>query len=124
MLPSAIYALTHAPHRGQVLDNTDTEHAHGSDASTWGVYADAIARQEALTRPAPPPAEPNRDGNPRLSPGFAEWMMMMPPSWVTDPEIGLSRVQQLRIIGNSVVVPCALTAYRHLRHRQPLDEVA
>lgn len=124
MLPSAIYALTHAPHRGQVLDNTDTEHTHGSDASIWGVYADAIARQEALTRPAPPPAEPNRDGNPRLSPSFAEWMMMMPPSWVTEPEIGLSRVQQLRIIGNSVVVPCALTAFRHLRHRQPLDEVA
>ncbi|MFX0573129.1 hypothetical protein [Nocardia nepalensis] len=123
MLPSAIYALTHDPH-GLGVAGTGSEHRSGSEASRWGIYADAIARQEALTRPAPPPAEPNRDGNPRLSPGFAEWMMMMPPRWVTDPAIGLSRVQQLRVIGNSVVVPCAVTAFQQLRARQPLEDVA
>ncbi|GAA5096715.1 hypothetical protein GCM10023319_56700 [Nocardia iowensis] len=124
MLPSAIYALTHGPHRGHERDSIDSAPALGSDPSRWGIYANAIARQEALTRPPPPPNEPNRDGNPRLSPAFAEWMMMMPRRWVTDPEIGLSRVQQLRIIGNSVVVPCAVEAYRQLRARQPLEDVA
>ncbi|WP_378736002.1 DNA cytosine methyltransferase [Nocardia brasiliensis] len=124
MLPSAVYALTHDPDSGHPSGSHDTERSPGADTDRWGIYADAIARQEALTRPAPPPNEPNRDGNPRLSPRFAEWMMMMPPSWVTDPEIGLSRVQQLRIIGNSVVVPCAVTAYRLLSAREPLGEVA
>lgn len=44
---------------------------------------------------------PEEDG--RLSPAFAEWMMGLPAGHVTSPEIGLSRTQQLRALGNGVV---------------------
>src|SRR5690606_21534391 len=81
----------------------------------WGEYAPAIARWEALTRPAPEPTEQDwerwerqkrsrlaskkpagmrgsirfiLDGPPhRLSPRFVEWMMGLPDGWVTDPAI-------------------------------------
>ncbi|WP_069164889.1 DNA cytosine methyltransferase [Nocardia altamirensis] len=92
--------------------------AYGSPR--WGAYQYAVTRQERLTRPAPSPTEPNKNGKPRLSAAFAEWMMMMPPGWITDPEIGLSRIEQLRIIGNAVVTPCAVAAYRHLMARDPI----
>jgi len=85
-----------------------------SDSSRWGKYAPAIARWEAVTRPAPAPTEPNRNGNPRLAPAFAEWMMGWPAGWVTDPEIGINRASQLRIIGNGVVPQQACAALRQL----------
>jgi DNA (cytosine-5)-methyltransferase 1 len=50
----------------------------------------------------------------RLSPAFGEWMMAWPQGWVTDPAIGLSRNEQLRAVGNGVVIPCAVAAYRYL----------
>ena len=37
----------------------------------------------------------------RLNPGFIEYMMGLPKGWVTD--VGLSRTQQLKILGNGVV---------------------
>jgi len=80
----------------------------------WGKYAPAIRRWEALTRPAPSPTEPNTKGNPRLSAAFAEWMQGWPAGWVTDPDIGISRNDQLRIIGNGVVVRQAVAALRWL----------
>lgn len=78
----------------------------------WDKYAAAIARWEQLTRPAPPPTEPNRNGNPRLNPAFSEWMMGWPAGWVTD--IDISRNDQLRIIGNGVVPQQATAALRWL----------
>ena len=51
----------------------------------------------------PAPTEPNKNGNPRLSAAFSEWMMGWPAGWVTDPAIGISRNDQLRIVGNGVV---------------------
>ena len=82
--------------------------------SQWGKYAPAIARWESLTRPAPAPTEPNKNGNPRLSAAFSEWLMGWPDGWVTDPAIGISRNDQLRILGNGVVVQQAIAALRYL----------
>lgn len=75
----------------------------------WGKYAPAIHRWEQLTRPAPPPTELNSRGNPRLNPAFSEWMMGWPAGWVTDVK-GVSRNDQLRVIGNGVVPQCAAAA--------------
>ena len=87
--------------------------AHGTPQ--WGKYEAAIRRQELSSRPAPAPTELGARGNPRLSAAFAEWLMFWPAGWVTDPAIGLSRNDQLRIIGNGVVPPQAVAAFRHLR---------
>lgn len=85
------------------------------NASQWGKYAPAIARWEAvLGRPAPPPTEPNRNGKPRLSAAFSEWLMGWPEGWVTGPDIGISRNNQLRIVGNGVVPRQAAAALRYL----------
>lgn len=84
-------------------------------ATAWGKYAPAIARWEhVLGRPAPPPTEPNKNGNPRLSAAFSEWLMGWPEGWVTDPAIGISRNDQLRIVGNGVVSLQASAALRWL----------
>lgn len=73
------------------------------DPAVWGDYAGAIARWEHLTsRPAPNPTEPGRDHRPRLAPRFVEWLMGLPTGWVTDVP-GLSRNQQLTLLGNGVV---------------------
>ena len=83
--------------------------------TNWGPYEAAIRRAElASGRPAPAPTEPGRNGNPRLSAAFAEWMMMLPAGWVTDPAIGLSRNDQLKAIGNGVCPPQAYHAIRQL----------
>jgi DNA (cytosine-5)-methyltransferase 1 len=84
---------------------------HGS--TQWGKYEPAIRRWETLTRPAPSPTEPNRNGNPRLSAAFSEWMMGWPAGWVTDVE-GISRNDQLRVIGNGVCVQQCVAALRQL----------
>lgn len=81
---------------------------------SWGEYEPAIRRQESLSRPAPSPTEPNTKGNPRLAASFPEWMMFLPEGWVTSPEIGLTRPEQLKAIGNGVVPPQAFAAFRHL----------
>lgn len=81
----------------------------------FGPYAPAIARWEAvLGRPAPSPTEPGRDGRPRLSPLFVEWLMGLPAGHVTDPGIGLTRAQQLKALGNGVVPQQAALALRLL----------
>ena len=82
--------------------------------SGWGKYAPAIARWEQIVGPAPAPTEPNKNGNPRLSAAFSEWLMGWPAGWVTDPAIGISRNDQLRIVGNGVCVQQAIAALRYL----------
>lgn len=79
----------------------------------WGKYEPAISRWEQVTRPAPSPTEPNTKGNPRLAPVFPEWMMGWPDGWVTAVP-GVSRNDQLRIIGNGVVTLQAVAALRWL----------
>ncbi|MDD7813664.1 DNA cytosine methyltransferase [Mycobacterium sp. CSUR Q5927] len=97
---------------------------HGT--TQWGKYEPAIRRWESLTRPAPSPTEPNRNGKPRLSAAFAEWLMGWPAGWVTDPAIGISRNDQLRICGNGVVPQQAADALHWLLQlrRWPHDRPA
>lgn len=69
----------------------------------WGKYFAAIRRWESLTRPAPEPTESNSNGKPRLTAAFGEWMMGWPAGWVTEEEIPISHVGQIKVIGNGVV---------------------
>jgi DNA (cytosine-5)-methyltransferase 1 len=81
----------------------------------WGKYEPAIRRWErVLGRPAPAPTEPNKNGNPRLAAEFSSWLMGWPEGWVTDPAIGISRNDQLRIVGNGVCPQQAASALRYL----------
>lgn len=85
---------------------------------SFGPYADAIARWEAVMgRPAPAPTELTAKGKHRLSAKFVEWMMGQSEGWVTDEELGLSRVQQLRALGNGVVTQQAVFAINWLLER-------
>ena len=85
----------------------------------WGPYQAAITRWEHVTgRPAPSPVRyDGKDGKARLNPELTEWMMGWPQGWVTAPEIGLSRAQQLKACGNGVVTRQAATALRELLAR-------
>ena len=70
----------------------------------FGPYGPAVRRAEAvLGVPAPAPL----DGD-ALRPEFAAWCMGFPPLWTTG--LGLSRIQQLRLIGNAVAPPQAALA--------------
>lgn len=81
----------------------------------WGRYTEAIQRwEQILGWPSPPPTEPNTMGNPRLSPAFSEFLMGWPAGWLTDPAIGISRNDQLRIVGNGVCPQQAAAALRYL----------
>ena len=48
-------------------------------------------------------------------------MMGLPAGWVTDPELGLTRTQQLRAIGNGVVPQQAAVALAHMMGK--LEEI-
>lgn len=110
--------------RGQDFARANRDGSGGDDLVTlvvkadngqqWGKYEPAIRRWENLTRPAPAPTEPNKNGNPRLSAAFSEWMLGWPAGWVTDPAIGISRNDQLRIVGNGVCPQQAVAALRFL----------
>jgi hypothetical protein len=82
----------------------------------WGKYEPAIRRWEKISNmPAPAPTKPDgKDGNHRLSAEFTEWMMGLPAGWITDPEIGLTRNEQLKACGNGVVPQQAELALRIL----------
>lgn len=85
----------------------------------FGQYTPAIERWERATgRPAPDPTKPSpKTGKPQLSSEFVEWMMGLPNGWFTSPEIGLTRVQALKIGGNGVVPQQAEFAVRGLMGR-------
>ncbi len=84
-------------------------------ATDWGPYRAAITRWEHVTgRAAPEPTQPGRNGQPRLSARFVEWMMGLPDGWVTDPAIGISHNNQLKALGNGVVPQQALLALKLL----------
>jgi DNA (cytosine-5)-methyltransferase 1 len=105
-------------HAINLADAVEDQHGRDSppspDKLAWGKYEPAIRRWESLTRPAPAPTEPNKNNNPRLAAAFSEWLMGWPDGWVTDPEIGISRGDQLRIIGNGVCVQQAAAALHYL----------
>ncbi|MFD9007601.1 DNA cytosine methyltransferase [Streptomyces sp. NPDC059552] len=80
-------------------------HLSRLDIERWGPYAAAVARWEALTRPAPAPTDPAG----RLSPLFVEWMQGLESGWVTSTP-ALSRPAQFSALGNGVVPQQAATA--------------
>lgn len=53
-----------------------------------------------------------KGGRPRLSPRFVEWMMGLPAGWVDVP--GVSRDEQIKMLGNGVVPVQAEHAIRWL----------
>ncbi|MDV2420187.1 DNA (cytosine-5-)-methyltransferase [Corynebacterium tuberculostearicum] len=100
-----------APEQAQGAHSATDRHSSGIE---WGRYAPAVRRWERITRPAPAPTELNTRGKPRLNAEFAEWLMGLPAGWVTNPDIGLTRSQQLKALGNGVVPPQAAYALQHL----------
>jgi hypothetical protein len=72
---------------------------------SWGKFEPAIHRwEQVLGRDAPAPTKPDgKDGNHRLAAEFTEWMMGLPAGHVTDPALGLTRVEMLKLCGNGVV---------------------
>jgi DNA (cytosine-5)-methyltransferase 1 len=91
----------------------------------WGKYEPAIRRWEAfLGRPAPAPTNPDgKDGSHRLAAEFVEWMMGLPVGWVTDPELGLKRNDQLKALGNGVVPQQAKYALQFLIDDEVLNKL-
>ena len=90
----------------------DGDGADAPDEGRWGKYAPAVARWERiLGRPAPIPAIDRK-----LNPVFVEWLMGLPAGWVTGVA-GVSRSQQLKILGNGVVPQQAAVAFRLLAGR-------
>ena len=82
------------------------EVARGMETGVFGAYGQAIARWErVLGRPAPSPTVPStrEGGRARLSTRFVEWLMGLPEGHVTGEDLGLTREQQLRLLGNGVV---------------------
>lgn len=97
----------------------------------WGEYAAAVHRWELITgRPAPYPTQPGRHGRPVLAPPFVEWLMGLPPGWVTAEHLDLPRTAQLRALGNGVMPQQAAHALRLLLddltrlHRSPCQPPA
>jgi DNA (cytosine-5)-methyltransferase 1 len=67
---------------------------------TWDIYQPAIRHWEIVTsRSAPAAVEVNRNGNLRITVAFVIWMMGWPEDWLA----GLSRPNQLKLLGNGVV---------------------
>ncbi|MCA0345921.1 MAG: DNA cytosine methyltransferase [Actinobacteria bacterium] len=76
----------------------DRRHLH-----RWGRYANAIARWEHITgREAPSATTLNDRHGLRPAPEFVEWLMGLPPSWVTGTD-ELTTNQQLAALGNGVL---------------------
>lgn len=76
------------------------------DYTDFGMYARVIARwEQVLGRPAPAPTVPptREGGRARLSTRFVEWLMGLEDGHVTGEDLGLTREQQLRLLGNGVV---------------------
>ena len=104
-----------AGHRGE--PSLTLADADGPDVA-WGRYAAAVHRwATVLGRPAPAPT----DDRGRLAPVFVEWLMGLPPGWVTDTP-GLPRSAQLKALGNGVVPQQAAAALRHLIDRADLPQ--
>jgi DNA (cytosine-5)-methyltransferase 1 len=75
----------------------------GAPGRQWGQFAPAIRRWETVTGVAAPlPLEWDPAYGWQESAAFAEWMMGLPPGWVTQVP-GLTRTDHIRLIGNGVV---------------------
>ncbi|MFI6050711.1 DNA (cytosine-5-)-methyltransferase [Streptomyces violascens] len=124
--PDLVGRQRRSGHDPEAAGRHEPENSRHSPAHWWGGYLPAIRRWEHVTgRTAPTPTVP---GARRLSAEFVEWMMGLPEGWVTATE-DLSRVAQLRLLGNSVVPQQAVHALNVLLpggfpddgQRQPRD---
>lgn len=80
-------------------------------------YAPTIERWEVIHGyPVPAPLAVSPRGGMRLSARFVEWMMGLPPGYVTDVDI--PNTAKFRILGNGVVPVQAREAYRQLLSRK------
>lgn len=74
-------------------------------AGTWGEYLPAVLRHALVFGmpdvPSPTEAAARAGGRPRLAAPFVEWMMALPPGWVTG--VDLKRADHLKMLGNGVV---------------------
>ena len=119
--PSVAYA--DSPRRGEQRGSVPVEQKlrspkRGGSQVGWGDYADAIARWErASGRCAPAPVTDSKI----LSSRFVEWMMGLPDGWVTGA--GLSRSQELKMLGNGVVPQQAAAAYGWLMQQVLADKL-
>ena len=107
--PSGRGAGSVTPHHdGQLTGGHLTD--RGPDDIRWGAYEPAIRRwEQVLGRPAPAPTELSVKGKHQLSPVFVEWMMGLNPGHVTGVD-GISRADQIKMLGNGVVPQQALAA--------------
>ena len=85
-------------------------------------YGPAIGRWETvLNREVPENLTYyHENGSVKVSPGFIEWMMGVPPGWVTD--VDLSYTRKLELLGNGVVPQQAERAYAILLERVTSNE--
>ena len=68
----------------------------------------------------PAPVQPNRNGNPQLTAAFPAWLMGLPNGYLTDPDIGLTRTEAIKLAGNGVVPQAAAVAYDLINRRYRL----
>lgn len=104
--PSASDAIMGLPRTSGRPPEKATKLATRIEYTDFGMYATAIARwEQVLGRPAPAPTVPptREGGRARLSTRFVEWLMGIPEGHVTGEDLGLTREQQLRLLGNGVV---------------------
>lgn len=100
--------------RGHTSTGFDATSERRRNDVAWGCYEPSIRRWErVLGRSAPTPTETSPRGAQRLSPAFAEWLMGLPAGYVTNVP-GLTRNDQLRLLGNGVVPAQAEAAIRYL----------
>lgn len=104
--PSASDAIMGLPRTSGRPPEKATKLATRIEYTDFGIYAPAIARwEQVLGRPAPAPTVPptREGGRARLSTRFVEWLMGLEDGHVTGADLGLTREQQLRLLGNGVV---------------------
>lgn len=113
LLPTPSVADTQGGRKARSGNRSDELLLNGlAAAEAFGPYASAIERWEhVLGRRAPDPTEPGKT-RPRLSSRFVEWLMGLPDGHVTD--VGLTRNQELKALGNGVVPQQGAAALAHL----------
>ena len=118
--PTASLARKGGPN-GFYSDGTPTLTA-AVQPGRWGKYAPAITMHEHFAgRPQPPETEPDKNGKPRLSARFDEWVMALPDGWITDVP-GINYNDALRLCGNGVIPAQGEAAYRELARRARMSD--
>lgn len=104
--PSAADALGVLLDRTRESWNRRAEHSDPDSPShdpRLGEYGARLRLWESVTgQPMPEPEEDSPRGGRRLSARFGEWLMGLPPGWVTGLRT-IPRTAQIRILGNGVV---------------------